>query len=127
MKIKTRSKKSAPIKRGGRTERDPKRPLESVGFEGRGMYSYNYVTNEMELIEEGLTVRFYQGENDYIEFLPNKGYCIARSQGEGLKRLVIRAQASNWFELKAVQSTLDKDGESTAWDESEMKENNADN
>lgn len=120
MKIKTRKKKKPDrgIVNEGQYKHTPKgRPKELIGFEGQGMYTYDYRSNRAEKIDTTtLTVRFYQTETDYIELDPNKDYLIARSMGEGLRRITVRAHACNWFELRCIGAPIENEKDRSRWE-----------
>jgi len=127
VQIKTRSKKKkkdSGIKNEGQYKHYPGgRPRETQGFQGRGMYTYDYISNKLVKVEEDeCNIRFYSEEDSYIEFTPNKGYLICQTGGHSLMQLLVRGRAINCVELKALESVLDKDGEGTVWHESERRE-----
>jgi len=127
VRIKTRSKKKkkdSGIKNEGQYKHYPGgRSRETQGFQGRGMYTYDYISNKLVKVEEDeCNIRFYSEEDSYIEFTPNKGYLICQTGGHSLMQLLVRGRAINCVELKALESVLDKDGEGTVWHESERRE-----
>ena len=87
------------------------RPLEIGGWDGPGLYEYDYVSNQLRKIAADNTVRFYRSERDrdnYIEFVSNKKWVIVRALGRGLRALTLKAQALNWFELASINSFTEK-------------------
>ena len=88
-----------------------RRPLEIGGWDGPGLYEYDYVSNQLRKIAADNTVRFYRSERDsdnYIEFVPNNKWVIVRALGRGLRALTLKAQALNWFELASINSFTEK-------------------
>lgn len=122
MKIKTRKKKKSNLVEALDNLDQYKvhakgRPAKQSGYNGRGLYSYDYTTNKLKRVDVDV-MRFYQDENTYVELEANKGWVMARSMCavDVLAGLVIRGRAINCLELKVVHRKFDKDGEDVTWD-----------